>query len=139
MRGSAGVHAAHCCKWHGCKYGDPGCPVVNGEVEQEYPCEYCSELLGEEEYYIRDLDSYSTASNNSNRLNVLEVKVGSVLHPMEDKHNISFVYVETTKGGQRKSLEVGKDPVVSFTFVDDKPLNIFAYCNLHGLWKTEVK
>lgn len=53
MRGSAGVHAAHCCKWHGCKYGDPDCPVVNGEVEQEYPCEYCSELLGEEEYYIR--------------------------------------------------------------------------------------
>ena len=48
-----GVHAAHCCKWHGCKYGDLDCPVVNGEVEQEYPCEYCSELLSEEEYYIK--------------------------------------------------------------------------------------
>jgi hypothetical protein len=51
MRGSIGVHAAHCCKWHGCKYGDPDCPVANGEVEQRYPCEYCSELLIEEEYY----------------------------------------------------------------------------------------
>lgn len=53
MRGSIGVHAAHCCKWHGCKYGDPDCPVVKGEVEQEYPCEYCSEILKEEEYYKR--------------------------------------------------------------------------------------
>lgn len=33
MRGSIGVHAAHCCKWHGCKYGDQDCPVANGEVE----------------------------------------------------------------------------------------------------------
>ena len=71
--------------------------------------------------------------------NLLEVKVGSVLHPMEDKHNISFIYVETIKGGQRKTLEVGKDPVVSFNFVNDTPLNVFAYCNLHGLWKTEIK
>ena len=51
MRGHIGVHAAHCCKWHGCKYGDPDCPVVNGEVEQEYLCEYCYEDLREEEFY----------------------------------------------------------------------------------------
>lgn len=50
---NVGVHASHCCKWHGCKYGDPDCPVVAGEVEQSYPCEYCSDLLAEEEYYIR--------------------------------------------------------------------------------------
>ena len=53
MRGSIGVHVAHCCKWHGCKYGDTDCPVVNGEVEQEYPCEDCSTVLEEEEYYKR--------------------------------------------------------------------------------------
>lgn len=53
MRGSIGVHAAHCCKWHGCKYGDLDCPVVNGEVEQEYPCEDCSTVLEDETYYKR--------------------------------------------------------------------------------------
>ncbi len=52
MKGSIGVHASHCCKWHGCKYGDPDCPVASGEAEQEYPCEYCSELLREKEYYL---------------------------------------------------------------------------------------
>jgi hypothetical protein len=37
------VHAAHCCKEHGCKYGNPECPVVSGEVKQDYPCEECKE------------------------------------------------------------------------------------------------
>ena len=47
-----GVHAAHCCKWHGCKYGkDDICPVVLGKVEQEYPCEWCSEELKDERYH----------------------------------------------------------------------------------------
>ena len=71
--------------------------------------------------------------------NLLEVSVGSVLHPMVDEHNISFIYVETKKGGQRKSLVVNKEPKASFVFVDDEPVNVFAYCNLHGLWKSEIK
>jgi hypothetical protein len=52
MRGNIGVHAAHCCKWHGCKYGDPDCPVYNEEVEQLYLCEDCYEDL-EDEGYIK--------------------------------------------------------------------------------------
>ena len=51
-----GVHAAHCCKWHGCKYGDKDCPVVLGKVEQEYPCEWCSEELEDEKYHREALD-----------------------------------------------------------------------------------
>ena len=37
------VHTAHCCKWHGCKYGDwkNNCTVTAG-AKQEYPCEQCS-------------------------------------------------------------------------------------------------
>ena len=68
--------------------------------------------------------------------NVLEVSVGSILHPMVEEHNISWIYVETENGGQRKILRVGSEPKVSFSFIDDKPLSIFSYCNLHGLWKT---
>lgn len=36
-----GVHKAHCCVEHGCKYGDIDCPVVNNEIVQDYICEYC--------------------------------------------------------------------------------------------------
>lgn len=38
------VHTRHCCKEHGCKYGDEDCPVANGIQRAEYPCEYCEEL-----------------------------------------------------------------------------------------------
>lgn len=59
MRGSVGVHAAHCCKWHGCKYGDRDCPVANGEVEQLYACEDCWHVLEDENYYrqiVKEID-----------------------------------------------------------------------------------
>jgi len=68
----------------------------------------------------------------------LAVSVGSVPHPMESGHYIGFVYVETERGGQRKSLSAGDMPSVEFSFVNDKPIAVYAYCNLHGLWKTEV-
>ena len=74
-----------------------------------------------------------TASKDS-----LTVKVGSVPHPMEAEHNITFVYVETEHGGQRKALKPGEKPEVTFKFADDKPTAVYAYCNLHGLWKTEI-
>ena len=51
MSRPVGVHISHCCKWHGCKYGDKDCPVVNGEVEQEYLCEDCYNELEEENYF----------------------------------------------------------------------------------------
>ena len=67
------------------------------------------------------------------------VQVGSELHPMLEAHHIAFVYVETGRGGQRKCLKAGEEPVLRFSFADDdKPVAVYAYCNLHGLWKTEL-
>ena len=68
----------------------------------------------------------------------IEVPVGSVPHPMTEEHRVAFVYVETERGGQRKGVEVGDEPKVTFTFADDTPVAVYAYCNLHGLWKTEI-
>jgi len=42
MTKNVGTHRTHCCLIHGCKYGDPNCPVVDGEVMQEYLCEDCN-------------------------------------------------------------------------------------------------
>ena len=68
----------------------------------------------------------------------LNVSVGSVAHPMEEGHHITFVYVETENGGQRKCLKVGQPPDATFCFTEDKPVAVFAYCSLHGLWKTDI-
>ena len=70
--------------------------------------------------------------------NVVHVEVGSVEHPMIEAHSILWVYLQTDKGGQRKNLEVGKAPKVSFALADEKPVAVYAYCNLHGLWKVEI-
>lgn len=70
--------------------------------------------------------------------NVLRVHVGSVDHPMLPEHFIEWVYVQTDQGGQRKALKPGDAPEVSFCLGDDKAAAAYAYCNLHGLWMTEL-
>ena len=69
---------------------------------------------------------------------MVKVVVGSVEHPMAEEHNIAWVYLQTDKGGQRKCLKPGEAPVAVFALADEKPVAVYAYCNLHGLWKTEI-
>lgn len=49
-----GVHIAHCCYIHGCKYGDKDCPVVSGEVAQKHPCYDCDEEY--EPYTLEEIE-----------------------------------------------------------------------------------
>ena len=70
--------------------------------------------------------------------NTVTVTIGSVEHPMTEEHHIVWVYLQTDRGGQRKCLEIGKAPVVKFALADEKPVAAYAYCNIHGLWKTEI-
>ena len=55
------------------------------------------------------------------------VAVGSVAHPMTDAHLIQWVALQTEQGVAVFALAEG-----------DKPVAAYAYCNLHGLWKTEL-
>ena len=71
--------------------------------------------------------------------NVVKVSVGSVEHPSTEEHYIAWVYLETAHGGQRKAIKPGDKPEVSFALQDDELIAVYAYCNLHGLWKTEIK
>ena len=69
---------------------------------------------------------------------VVQVDVGSVAHPMIPEHFIQWIYVETENGGQRKALKPGQDPGATFCVGDEKVVAVYEYCNLHGLWMTEV-
>ena len=51
MNNDYAIHASHCCKWHGCKYGEKDCPVVKGKVEQLWPCDDCYDEMEEADYY----------------------------------------------------------------------------------------
>ncbi len=70
--------------------------------------------------------------------NTVKVTVGSVLHPMTEEHSILWAELVTDKGVQRKTLETGKEPTVTFALADEKPIAVYAYCNLHGLWKKDI-
>jgi len=71
--------------------------------------------------------------------NVVTAKIGEVDHPMEEKHFIQWIYVETKEGGQRKTLKPGDAPKAEFALTDgDKAMSVYAYCNLHGLWKKDL-
>lgn len=70
--------------------------------------------------------------------NKVNVTVGSVAHPMEAEHYIEWIYVQTENGGLRKTLNPGDAPEAEFCLDGDKAVAVYAYCNLHGLWKADV-
>lgn len=70
------------------------------------------------------------------RGNQVFVSVGSVPHPMTEEHFIEWVSLQTKFGNQRKALKPGMEPKLCFSICDgDEVEAVFAYCNLHGLWK----
>lgn len=69
---------------------------------------------------------------------LIKVTVGSTEHPMAEEHFIQWIFVETERGGQRKALKPGERPYAEFALNGDKAKAVYAYCNLHGLWKKDL-
>ena len=69
--------------------------------------------------------------------NVVKVNVGSVEHPMTQDHFIEWISLQTKNGNQIKFLSPEIKPYAEF-FIDeqDQIEAVYAYCNLHGLWKS---
>lgn len=68
--------------------------------------------------------------------NKVYVKVGSVAHPMLAEHYIEWISLQTKMGNQRKALTPNDKPEACFAICDgDEVEAVYAYCNLHSLWK----
>lgn len=68
--------------------------------------------------------------------NLVTVTVGSIEHPMSEEHYIEWVLLKTKQGNQRKALQPGDEPKVCFSICEgDEVEAVYAYCNLHSLWK----
>ena len=68
--------------------------------------------------------------------NKVHVSVGSIEHPMVPEHYIEWVAIQTKLGNQRKQLSPGDEPKACFSICDgDEVEAVYAYCNLHSLWK----
>ncbi|MCL2025298.1 MAG: hypothetical protein FWG92_00640 [Leptospirales bacterium] len=71
--------------------------------------------------------------------NKISVVVGDVKHPMEDKHFIEWIYLVCKDSTHSRHLHPGGEPTAEFLLsADDKPLAVYEFCNLHGIWKANV-
>ncbi len=112
-----------------------------------YQCEKCGKtLVSKEELKLegwKELVACSTDAAKekhvpvvSKKCKTVKVDVGSVAHPMTAEHLIEWVAVETAQGYQIKHLTADSAPVCTFTLADgDSVVDVYAFCNLHGLWK----
>jgi len=65
----------------------------------------------------------------------VKVKVGSVPHPMEEKHYIEWIEIIADGKVYRKFLKPGDEPETEFQ-TEAEEIEAREYCNIHGLWKT---
>lgn len=63
-----------------------------------------------------------------------KVKVGSVPHPMEEKHYIEWIELQVGNQSLKQFLKAGDVPEAVFK-TDGKPTGAREHCNIHGLWK----
>lgn len=68
--------------------------------------------------------------------NGVKVKIGSTPHPMEEKHFIEWIEIIADKKVYRKFLQPNEAPEAEFC-VDAQNIQARAYCNVHGLWKSQ--
>ena len=70
--------------------------------------------------------------------NEVVVTVGAVEHPMVEAHYIEWIVIETKQGSQKVKLSPQDAPKATFLLTnEDELIAAYAYCNLHGLWKSE--
>ncbi len=63
-----------------------------------------------------------------------KVKIGSVAHPMEEKHYIEWIELLADGKAYRQFLKPGEKPEAVFN-IKASSVSAREYCNLHGLWK----
>lgn len=66
----------------------------------------------------------------------ITVQVGSVAHPMIEEHYIEWIAIVSDKNVEISYLSPGEEPKA--VFIDKGDVDVYEYCNLHGLWKAEI-
>jgi superoxide reductase len=124
------------------------------KFKQIYKCEICGNIVevvheGMGELVccgqpMKELKANSTDAANEKHVPVIEktekgiiVKVGSVDHPMEEKHYIEWIEVTNGAWTQKKYLKPGEKPYAEFFVAYNENLVAREYCNIHGLWKNK--
>jgi superoxide reductase len=112
-----------------------------------YQCEQCGKvIISKDELHLPALKEIIPSSTDAavekhvpvvtKKCKQVQVNVGSVTHPMSEEHFIGWIALETEKGYQVQYLSANEAPMAAFTLASgDKVVAVYAYCNLHGIWK----
>lgn len=123
------------------------------ELMQIYKCEVCGNIVeivhgGEGELVCCDQPMKLFTENTvdaakEKHVPVIEktadgykVRIGSVDHPMEEKHYIEWIELIADGKTYREFLKPGQSPEAEFCVQAEK-ITAREYCNIHGLWKAE--
>ncbi|MGL4949255.1 MAG: desulfoferrodoxin family protein [Anaeroplasmataceae bacterium] len=69
--------------------------------------------------------------------NLVNIKIGSVIHPMTKEHYIDFIIIHTDKSAIVKKLTLDSSLDINYQLdPNEKLVNVYEYCNLHLLWKS---
>ena len=116
-----------------------------------YKCEVCGNIVevlhgGEGELVccgqpMKLMKENTTDASKEKHVPVVEkvaagvkVKIGSVAHPMEEKHHVEWIELIADGKAYRQFLEPGQAPEAMFK-IEAAGVTAREYCNLHGLWK----
>lgn len=107
-------------------------PVCCGKEMQELKANVTD---GKQEYHVPVVEKTDDCH--------LQVKIGKEPHPMSKEHHIGWIFLETCDkdghhGGRFVWLENDDKPEHTFCVCPTKVVNVYEYCNLHGLWKLEI-
>ncbi len=145
--------------WRGCVIYNEGARTrdimyYGGLMEQKYfYCRHCNTVVGltsgsgtgltccgEKMQPLKAHNAYDEGAEK--HLPVVErdgdelwVKVGKTEHPMNEAHHIEWIYVETLRGG---IWHICLDQPTARFVPTGMPVAVYAYCNLHGLWKLNL-
>ena len=108
--------------------------VISGDVKRVRCCNQEMELLVANTIDA-SLEKHVPVYEIDN--NEIIVKVGDVIHPMEEKHYIMWISLVADDKVIRINLKPDDEPIVRLPYIKDAI--IYEYCNLHGLWKNTVK
>ncbi len=85
----------------------------------------------EDEGFEKHVPVITVEGNNVN------VKVGSIAHPMMENHFITKIFVIYNNKVLRKNLSYTDVPEANFVLDEEyNSFEVYEYCNIHGLWKS---
>ena len=111
--------------------------IVIKVVDSRVPVMCCGEIMKELVANTTDAAQEKHVPVVDINNGVVDVKIGSVPHPMIAEHYINFIALETETGYQIKMLQPNESPEAKFYIGDEKVVAVYEYCNLHGLWVVE--